>query len=171
MEFLCSHLAPRDEAWSVKDPSDQKDKTRNSSLFSATSLCGPRFISRSEMATFPMPYIELHCKSNFSFLEGASHAEELAEQAAKLGYAGLAVTDRQTLAGIVRAHIGAKEHNIPLIVGAELHPIDAPSVVIWAMNRRGYGRLSRLLTIGRRRAAKGECSLTIDVNATRTERR
>src|SRR4051812_33116134 len=107
-----------------------------------------------------MRYVELHCKSNFSFLEGASHGSELTGQAAELGYAALAVTDRHSLAGIVRAHIGAQEYNLPLIVGAELHPTDAPSVVLWAMDRRGYGRLSRLLTIGRRRATKGECSLT-----------
>jgi error-prone DNA polymerase len=61
-----------------------------------------------------VPYAELHCKTNFSFLEGASHAAELAEQAARLGYHAWGVTDRNTLAGIVRAHIAAQEHHLPL---------------------------------------------------------
>ncbi len=105
-------------------------------------------------------YAELHCKSNFSFLEGASHAAELVEQAAALGYRALAVTDRNSLAGVVRAHIAAKEVGLPLVIGAEVTPRDATPVVLWATDRAAYGRLCRLLTRGRRRAAKGECSLT-----------
>jgi hypothetical protein len=107
-------------------------------------------------------YAELHCKSNFSFLEGASHAEELAAQAAALGYAALAATDRNSLAGVVRAHLAAKEAGLKLIVGAEITPVDAPPVVLWASDRRAYGRLSRLITAGRRRAPKGECQLTVE---------
>ena len=68
-----------------------------------------------------MRYAELHCKTNFSFLEGASHAEELATRAKELGYAALAVTDRNSLAGVVRAHMAAKEQGLKLIVGAEIH--------------------------------------------------
>src|SRR5215211_4304275 len=107
-------------------------------------------------------YVELHCKTNFSFLEGASHADELVARAAELGYAALAITDRNSLAGIVRAHMAAKDCGLKLIVGAEIHPSDAPPVVLWATDRRSYGRLSRLITQGRRRAEKGECELTFD---------
>jgi error-prone DNA polymerase len=105
-------------------------------------------------------YAELHCKTNFSFLTGASHAEELALRAKELGYHALAVTDENSLAGVVRAHSAAKECGLKLLIGAELHPVDAPAVVVWATDRIAYGRLSRLLTVGRRRAKKGECSLT-----------
>jgi error-prone DNA polymerase len=107
-----------------------------------------------------MRYAELHCKSNFSFLEGASHADELVRRAAELGYRALAVTDRNSLAGVVRAHIAAKEVGLQLIVGAEITPIDAPSVVLWPTDRAAYGRLCRLITRGRRNAPKGECLLT-----------
>src|SRR4051812_24554086 len=107
-------------------------------------------------------YAELHCKTNFSFLEGASHADELVARAAELGYAALAITDRNSLAGVVRAHMAAKDCGLKLIIGAEVHPSDAPPVVLWATDRRSYGRLSRLITQGRRRAEKGECELTFD---------
>ncbi|MFO1063796.1 MAG: PHP domain-containing protein [Pirellulales bacterium] len=73
-----------------------------------------------------MKYVELHAKTNFSFLEGASHADELVEKAAMLGYSGLAITDRDTLAGVVRAHSAAKDFPVPLIIGAELHPSLTP---------------------------------------------
>src|SRR5919204_1249938 len=77
-----------------------------------------------------IPYAELHCKTNFSFLEGASHPDELACRAAELGYRALAITDRNSLAGVVRAHIAAKEVKLPLIIGAEITPVDAPPVVL-----------------------------------------
>ncbi len=107
-----------------------------------------------------MRYAELHCKTNFSFLEGASHPDELIGQAAALGYAALAITDRNSLAGIVRAHGAAKDCGLKLLAGAETTPVDAPAVVLWATDRAAYGRLCRLLTCGRRRAPKGECQLT-----------
>ncbi len=106
-----------------------------------------------------MRYVELHCKSNFSFLEGASHADELFECAKDLGYSALAVTDRNSLAGIVRAHAAAKEFQLPLIVGTELHPIDGPPLVVWPSNRAAYGRLCRLLSKGRLRREKGACAI------------
>src|SRR5438552_16540162 len=106
-----------------------------------------------------MHYAELHCKTNFSFLEGASHADELVVRAAELDYSALAVTDRESLAGVVRAHLAAKELKLKLLIGAEVHPIDAAPVVLWATDRKSYGRLSRLLTVGRRRAEKGHCRL------------
>src|SRR5215217_6920924 len=108
-----------------------------------------------------MMYAELHCKSNFSFLEGASHPDELIVRAAELGYAALAITDRESLAGIVRAHSAAKQLDFKLLIGAEIHPADATTVVLWATNRASYGRLCRLLTVGRRRAPKGQCQLNL----------
>jgi error-prone DNA polymerase len=108
-----------------------------------------------------MRYAELHCKTNFSFLESASHAEELVLRAAELGYRALAVTDRDSLASVVRAHIAAKEIGLPLVIGAEITPLDAPPVVLWATDRASYGRLCRLITRGRRQAEKGQCLLAL----------
>ena len=81
-------------------------------------------------------YAELHGKTNFSFLEGASHPDELVCRAAELGYRALAVTDRNSLAGVVRAHGAAKEEGLKLIIGAEITPDDAPPVVLWATRSR-----------------------------------
>lgn len=105
-------------------------------------------------------YAELHCKTNFSFLEGASHPEELVQQAHALGYAALAITDRNSLAGVVRAHVAAKEAGLKLLIGAEITPLDAPPVVLLATDRAAYARLSQLITYGRRNAPKGQCRLT-----------
>jgi error-prone DNA polymerase len=116
------------------------------------------------------PYFELHCKTNFSFLEGASHAHELVQRASELGYQGLAVTDRDTLAGVVRAHTAAKDANLPFIVGCELHPVDGPPVVVWPTDRVGYGQLCRLLSIGRIRGSKGTCILSWHEIAQHSER-
>jgi error-prone DNA polymerase len=106
-----------------------------------------------------MQYVELHCKSNYSFLEGASHADELMLRAAELGYAGLAVTDRNSLAGAVRAHTAAVDAGIPFIVGAELHPVDGPPLVVWPSDRAGYAHLCRIITRGRLRREKGACEI------------
>jgi error-prone DNA polymerase len=106
------------------------------------------------------PYAELHCRTNFSFLEGASHPDELVQRAAELGYAALAIADRNSVAGVVRAHAAAKEAGLKLLIGAEVTPLDAPPVVLLATDRKAYGNLCRLLTVGRRRAPKGECELT-----------
>ena len=100
-------------------------------------------------------YAELHLKTNFSFLEGASHPDELVYRAAELGYAAMAVTDRNSLAGVVRAHIEAKQMQLKLLIGAEITPLDAPPVVLLATDRAAYGRLVRLITLGRRRAEGG----------------
>src|SRR5262245_410849 len=105
----------------------------------------------------PPPYAELHCQTNFSFLEAASHPDELAQQAALLGYRALAITDRHSLAGVVRAHGAAKQLDLKLLIGAEILLTDAPPVVLLATDRTTYGRLCRLLTLGRRRTVKGEC--------------
>ena len=82
-----------------------------------------------------MAYAELHCLSNFTFLRGASHAEELVARAHELGYAALAITDECSLAGIVRAHVAAKECGLKLIVGSEIRFSDGPCVVLLATNR------------------------------------
>jgi error-prone DNA polymerase len=112
----------------------------------------------------PVRYFELHCKTNFSFLEGASHPDELIAEAARLGYAGMAVTDRNSLAGAVRAHVAAREAGLKLVIGAEITLIDAGPILLWAMDRGGYGRLCQLLTRGRLQAPKGECRLAfVDV--------
>ncbi|MDC8759215.1 error-prone DNA polymerase [Janthinobacterium fluminis] len=114
-------------------------------------------------------YAELFCLTNFSFLHGASHAEELVGRAAQLGYAALAVTDECSLAGVVRAHAEAKRAGLPLIVGAHFHlrqPDGSPalSLLALAQNRNGYGNLSELITLARTRegAVKGSYLLTPD---------
>ncbi len=121
--------------------------------FDATSL--PSCLHPS-----PLAYAELHCRSNFSFLEGASHPDELVTRAAALGLSALAITDRNSLAGVVRAHVAAKESKLKLLIGAEITPLDAPPIVLWSMHRAGYANLCRLITRGRRNAPKGECRLT-----------
>ena len=113
-------------------------------------------------------YAELAVMSNFSFLSGASHAEELAVTAATLGIAGFSITDRNTLAGVVRGHMAAKEAGIRYAVGTRLafrtsEALPAtPDILAWPTDRAAYGRLCRLLTLGNRRAPKGECHLDLD---------
>ena len=108
-------------------------------------------------------FFELGITTNFSFLRGASHPEELAFHAKTVGLAGFAVTDRNTFSGIVRAHIAAKEVGIPYAPGCRLVFCDStPNILAWPRDRVAYGRLSRLLTLGNRRAPKGECHLTIE---------
>lgn len=124
---------------------------------------------------------ELHCKTNFSFLTGASHADELVNRAIELGYSSLAVTDQNTLAGVVRAYGAIRDvsktlnpenkdaKKLKLIIGAEIVFNDALPVVLWATDRASYANLSRLITVGRRRAPKGECWLKFDDLATHNE--
>jgi error-prone DNA polymerase len=107
------------------------------------------------------PYAELQVTTNFSFLKGGSHPHELVAQAKALGLAALAVTDRNTLAGVVRTHVAAKEVGLPLVVGARLDLRDAPSLLVLPTDRTAYGRLSRLLSLGQRRAEKGGCDLEL----------
>jgi error-prone DNA polymerase len=113
-------------------------------------------------------YAELFCMSNFSFLQGASHAEELVERALQLGYSALAITDECSLAGVVRAHAVAKKTDFPLLIGAHFkvsHPDGSPAIafIALAQNREGYGNLSELITLARTRsAAKGEYFLSTD---------
>ena len=100
-------------------------------------------------------YAELHCLSNFSFLRGASSAQELFERAKALGYSALAITDEATMAGIVRAYEAAKNTGLKLIVGSEIQLHDGPKLVLLAQNLGGYQTLCRWITTGRRRAEKG----------------
>ena len=130
-----------------------------------------------------MSYVPLWCKSNFSFLEGASHPDELVERAHALGVRGLALTDRDGVHGVVRAHVKARELGVSLIVGAEVtvgdsatagadddaaagprttvgSPAPVSTCVLLAMNRTGYANLCRLITAGRLRRPKGESCVT-----------
>ena len=107
-------------------------------------------------------YAELQVTTNFSFLRGGAHPHEFVAQAKALGLAAVAVTDRNTLAGVVRAHVAAKEAGIRLIVGTRLDLADAPGVLVFPTDRRAYGRLCRLLSLGQRRAEKGACHITLD---------
>jgi error-prone DNA polymerase len=100
-------------------------------------------------------YAELHALSNFSFLRGASQPEELVAQAAALGYGALALTDECSLAGVVRAHVAAKELSLPLIIGTEFNCLDDLKVVALATDRSSYGAISRLISKARRATAKG----------------
>lgn len=107
-----------------------------------------------------MEYTELQVTTNFSFLRGASHPEEMVLQAAAYGYSKIAITDRNTFAGIVRAHAATKKHNsIKIIPACRLDLVDGPSLLAFPTNKQAYERLSSLLTVGNFRAEKGECFL------------
>ncbi|MDM0037233.1 error-prone DNA polymerase [Variovorax sp. J22P271] len=115
------------------------------------------------MVTLP-DYVELRCISNFTFLRGASQPDELVERASKLGYQGLALTDECSLAGIVRAHVAAKEHGLKLLVGSQFqvdcdHPF---TLVVYACNLNGYGNLCEFITKLRRKSEKGKYELPFD---------
>jgi error-prone DNA polymerase len=107
----------------------------------------------------PCVYVELHALSNFSFLRGASQPEELVAQARDLNYRGLALTDECSLAGVVRAHVAAKEHDLPLIIGTELNCLDELKLVVLATDRASYGAMSRLISKARRATRKGSYAL------------
>ncbi|MDP3252613.1 MAG: error-prone DNA polymerase [Hydrogenophaga sp.] len=109
-------------------------------------------------------YAELRCLSNFSFLRGASHPEELVERAKKLGYQALAMVDECSLAGVVRAHVAAKEHRLKLLIGSQFQVrCDAPfTLIVLACNLNGYGNLCEFITGLRRASPKGSYRLTLD---------
>jgi error-prone DNA polymerase len=96
-------------------------------------------------------YAELQVTTNHDFLRGAAHPQEFVEQARMLGLSAIAITDRNTLGGVVRAHLAAKTHGVRLVVGARLDLDDAPPLLCWPRDREAYGRLSRLISLGRRR--------------------
>jgi len=107
-------------------------------------------------------FAELAVASNFSFLRGASHPRELMAAAATLGLTAIGIADRNTLAGVVRAHSAAKEHGVRLVVGTRLVLEDGFETLCFPTDRTAYGRLARLLTRGNRRAPKGQCHLALD---------
>ena len=111
------------------------------------------------MAGLP-DYAELHCLSNFSFLRGASHPAEMVERARALGYAALALTDECSFAGAARAHVAAKECGMKLILGTEITVEKSLKLVLLASDRRSYGAISSLITLGRRRSRKGRYFLS-----------
>ena len=144
----------------MPDPPHRKFSThpwRASAATRSTSSKAPEEASRSRSQA---SYAELQTTSNFTFLTGASQPEELVRRAAELGYRAIAITDRNSLAGIVRAHVAAKEVGLSLVVGCRIVFVDSPySLLVYPKDRDGYGRLCRLLTLGKRRAPKGECHL------------
>jgi error-prone DNA polymerase len=103
---------------------------------------------------------ELMAMSNFTFREGASHADELVLAAKALGLSALAITDRNSVAGLVRGHLAAKNHGLRFVPGARLDLVDGFSYLCWPTDRAAWGRLTALLSLGRMRAPKGECHLT-----------
>ncbi|MGH6839130.1 MAG: error-prone DNA polymerase [Methylocella sp.] len=105
------------------------------------------------------PYAELQCTSHFSFLRGASSCEELFDEAAQLGIAALAIADRNSLAGIVRAHEAANATGVRLIVGCRLDLTDGMSILVYPTDRPAYARLCRLLSLGKKRGGKAQCRL------------
>jgi error-prone DNA polymerase len=119
--------------------------------FIARQMAGTSMASLVELPE----YAELHCVSNFTFLRGASHPEELVARAAALGYSALALTDECSFAGSVRAHVAAKQHGLKLIHGTELRLKDGSKVVLLATDRHSYGAISALITTARRRSRKG----------------
>ena len=108
-----------------------------------------------------MRYAELHCLSNYSFLRGASHPEELVQRAAELGYGALAITDECSVSGVVKAHLAAKEANLKLVVGTELTLTEGEKLVLLAPDRQAWGQLCTLITLGRRRSPKGSYTLAL----------
>lgn len=117
-------------------------------------------------------YTELYVSSNFSFLSGASHPEELIQRAAELGLKGIGLCDKNSMAGVVRAHVAAKEIDFPFLVGCRIElsieekdgcdDSDLLSIIAYPGDRQAYGNLCRLLTLGKRRAPKGECFLKLE---------
>ncbi|RJF89944.1 error-prone DNA polymerase [Oleomonas cavernae] len=111
----------------------------------------------------PLAFAELAATTSYSFLRGASMAEEMVSQAHALGLAAIGVADRNSVAGVVRAHVMARQAGIRLVPGARLVFTDGtPEILAYPRDRAAWGRLTRLLTLGKRRAPKGECHLTLD---------
>src|SRR4051812_13488376 len=110
----------------------------------------------------PSPYVELGVTSPFSFLRGASDAIELVLMALAQGYDAIGIADRNTLAGVVRMHSACTGAGLKPLIGCRFDLDDAPSLLAYPIDRDGYGRLSRLLSLGKMRAEKGECHLTLE---------
>ncbi len=117
-------------------------------------------LERAEPAPSDPPYAPLWCKSNYSFLEGASHPEEMVEACRRLGLPSLALTDRNGVYGIVRAHVRARELDVHLVVGSQVSLQNGSEILLLVQDREGYARLCRLLTAGHLRGAKGNCRVS-----------
>ncbi len=109
----------------------------------------------------PSTYVELGVSSPFSFLRGASDAIELVQTALALGYDAIGIADRNTFAGVVRMHSACDAVGLKPLIGCRLDLTDAPSLLAYPIDRDGYGRLSRLLSLGKMRADKGACDLSL----------
>src|SRR3954465_1777291 len=123
-----------------------------------------KLVRRTDMPPPPIeraPFVELGVSSPFSFLRGASDAIELVLRALELGMDAIGIADRNTLAGVVRMRSACKEAGLTPLIGCRLDLTDAPSLLAYPIDRDGYGRLSRLLSLGKMRAEKGECELTL----------
>jgi error-prone DNA polymerase len=123
-----------------------------------------KLVRRADMPPPPVeraPYVELGVTSPFSFLRGASDAIELALRALELGMDSIGITDRNTLAGVVRMHSACRDAGLKPLIGCRLDLTDAPSLLAYPIDREGYGRLSQLLSLGKMRAEKGECELSL----------
>jgi error-prone DNA polymerase len=115
----------------------------------------------SPLLTSDQAYAELHCITNYSFLRGASHPEELVKQAEKLGYKALAITDECSMAGVVKAHVAARDCQLKLIIGSEFNLDEDIQLILLSRNRLAYGQICNLITTARRRANKGEYRLSM----------
>src|SRR5258708_38132393 len=123
-----------------------------------------KLVRRADMPPPPVeraPFVELGLASPFSFLRGASDAIELTLRALELGMDCIGIADRNTLAGVVRMHSACKTAGLKPLIGCRLDLTDAPSLLAYPIDRDGYGRLSRLLSLGTMRADKGECELSL----------
>jgi error-prone DNA polymerase len=131
-------------------------------IFCVGILCGgveTQCIASVPKKKLNMNYTELQVTTNFSFLRGASHSEELVEQAALYGYTAIAITDRNTFAGIVRGHVVAKKMGMRIIPACRLDLLDGPSLLVYPTDINAYSQISNLLTTGNLRAEKGSCYL------------
>src|SRR3954447_19769340 len=128
-----------------------------------------KLVRRADMPPPPVaqsPYVELGVTSPFSFLRGASDAIELTLTALDQGYDSIGIADRNTLAGVVRMHSACHGAGLKPLIGCRLDLADGPSLLAYPIDRDGYGRLSRLLSLGKMRSEKGECDLSLsDVTA------
>ena len=124
----------------------------------ASQTTSPNILVR---AGSEVPFAELCATSNFTFLTGASHPDEIAFRAAELGYRAVGVCDTNTLAGVVRCHVEAERQGMPQVIGSRIELDDGLGIYLWPTDLYSYGRLSTLLTVGKRRTTKGQCLLTL----------
>ncbi|MEO8176390.1 MAG: PHP domain-containing protein, partial [Sphingomicrobium sp.] len=127
-----------------------------------TNFARKTLVRDGPIETIPRsPFVELGVTSPFSFLRGASDAIELVLSALELGMDAIGIADRNSLAGVVRLHSAAKGAGLRPLIGCRLDLTDAPSLLAYPRDREAYGRLSRLLSLGKMRAKKGECELSL----------